>query len=56
MNPMTFLFVVVIIITICAFLHLCNGFKRIVVERETILVQFVVYVGIAIWGWLIYFN
>jgi hypothetical protein len=44
MNPMTFVFVVTILYTVRAFLNLvtCQ------------VLQFVIWTGMAIWGWKIY--
>lgn len=56
MSPMTWLFVVVIIITINAFLNLCSGFEEQTISSEVRLFQFCTGIGFAIWGWMIYFS
>jgi hypothetical protein len=56
MSSMTWLFVVVIMVTINAFLNLSSGFKEQEISSEVRLYQFCIGVGMAIWGWMIYFS
>ena len=56
MNPMTFLLVVCILITINAVVNIGSGFKEVELTRDVRIFQFCVGSGFAIWGWLIYFS
>jgi hypothetical protein len=56
MSPITFLFVVVIMLTFNATMNLISGFRETTSSTEIRVFDFAICTGLAIWGWLIYLT